>query len=198
MAGALVFGVDGLELPGAVDALGQSPAGGTRRATRDAARRPKPSPSGRYSPMYGAVIRVRPGGGGVEDVAGRVVVERRPHRVSRDVVVGVSHDPDVGAGDSRCRCWPCRRGLVSRSGSGAAVNRSPLGAIRYRPRFGVAGVDDVDRDVEAIQVGGVGDRDRDRECRAARERRSRRGSTRWRSRTAGRTSNRGRRRPCWP
>ena len=89
----------------------------------------------------------------IEDVARRVVVERRPHRVAGNVVVRVSHDPKIGAADPDAGVGraPNNRDLVSEQCELIAA-----GGDQGEAQVLIVGVDDVDRDVEAVQVGGVG------------------------------------------
>ena len=105
---------------------------------------------------------MRPGAGGIEDVAGRVVVEGRPHRVLGDVVIGISHDPQVGAADPDAGVGrgPDEGDLVQEQGV-----RIAAGGDQVQAQVCIAGVDDVDRDVEGIQAGGVGDRHGERQIR---------------------------------
>ena len=89
--------------------------------------------------MYGRRARIRPGGVGVEDAAGRVVVERRPDRV---VAMLLScRSPDVGAADPAAGIGRARR----RSWSGHEQReRVAAGGDQDQAQVRVAGVNDVD------------------------------------------------------
>ena len=116
------------------------------------------------SPIDGAVFAFVPGGGRIEDVARRGVGERRTHRVAEKSLS--THDPKIRATDPDASVGraPNEQG----PGYQEQCERSATGGDQREAQVRIVRVDDVDRDVEAVQWigrGGGNTRNRDRESR---------------------------------
>ena len=136
--------LDGLKLPGTVDPLGdlllEEPVQGGS---------PSPTPEGPLGPEIAKVrrgIRVGARSGGVEDAAGRVVIERRPECVARDVVRRVGDRPNVGAADADARVGHTTNGLGQEQSE-----RIAAGSDDVETQIRVVRVDDGNRDGEVGQ-----------------------------------------------